>query len=176
MRKSIKASDCYGTVLETVKQNKLSKAKRDSEHRDDPTPGGTRTVQHCCLTKLNKTKFNNSFVDQITKCFVKQFSDESFNNAEVPMITENSLAVVPTNTQTTVAIPQKKVAPQMVKPKWHAPWKLYRVISGHLGWVRSCAVEPGNEWFATGSADRVIKVSLCVTQIKFFVKHSFKKI
>ena len=41
---------------------------------------------------------------------------------------------------------------------WHAPWKLYRVISGHLGWVRSIAFEPGNEWFATGSADRTIKI------------------
>lgn len=50
-------------------------------------------------------------------------------------------------------------ATTMPKPKWHAPWKLYRVISGHLGWVRCVAVEPGNEWFATGSADRVIKVS-----------------
>jgi pleiotropic regulator 1 len=44
------------------------------------------------------------------------------------------------------------------RPKWHAPWKLYRVISGHLGWVRCVAVEPGNEWFATGAADRVIKI------------------
>ena len=25
-------------------------------------------------------------------------------------------------------------------------------------WVRSVAVEPGNEWFATGSADRTIKI------------------
>jgi len=33
-----------------------------------------------------------------------------------------------------------------------------RVISGHLGWVRAVAVEPGNEWFATGSADRTIKL------------------
>lgn len=46
----------------------------------------------------------------------------------------------------------------MPKPKWHPPWKLYRVISGHLGWVRCVTVEPGNEWFATGAADRVIKV------------------
>ena len=44
------------------------------------------------------------------------------------------------------------------KPKWHAPWKLMRVISGHNGWVRSVAVEPGNQWFATGAADRTIKV------------------
>lgn len=51
-------------------------------------------------------------------------------------------------------------APTMPKPKWHPPWKLYRVISGHLGWVRCVAVEPGNEWFATGSNDRVIKVTV----------------
>lgn len=57
-----------------------------------------------------------------------------------------------------LTMPSKKT-PSMAKPKWHAPWKLYRVISGHLGWVRCCAVEPENEWFATGSADRVIKVS-----------------
>ena len=45
-----------------------------------------------------------------------------------------------------------------VKPTYHAPWKLVRVISGHLGWVRSVAVEPGNKWFATGAGDRVIKI------------------
>lgn len=44
------------------------------------------------------------------------------------------------------------------KPKWHPPWKLYRVIAGHTGWVRSVAVEPNNEWFATGGADRMCKV------------------
>ena len=32
------------------------------------------------------------------------------------------------------------------------------MISGHLGWVRCIAVEPGNEWFVTGAADRVIKI------------------
>lgn len=36
-------------------------------------------------------------------------------------------------------------APTMPKPKWHPPWKLFRVIAGHLGWVRCVAVEPGNE-------------------------------
>jgi len=33
-----------------------------------------------------------------------------------------------------------------------------RVISGHLGWVRAIAVDPTNEWFATGSKDRTIKI------------------
>jgi pleiotropic regulator 1 len=45
-----------------------------------------------------------------------------------------------------------------IKPTYHPQWKLTRVISGHLGWVRSVAVEPGNKWFATGAGDRVIKI------------------
>lgn len=44
------------------------------------------------------------------------------------------------------------------KPQWHAPWKLFRVISGHLGWVRALAMEPGNQWFASGAGDRTIKI------------------
>ncbi|CAH0771272.1 unnamed protein product [Bemisia tabaci] len=68
---------------------------------------------------------------------------------------EGEMAVVPV-AQNQALVP--KQPPAMPKPKWHPPWKLYRVISGHLGWVRSVAVEPGNEWFATGSADRVIKI------------------
>ena len=53
---------------------------------------------------------------------------------------------------------RKAMNMSMPKPNWHAPWKLYRVISGHTGWVRSVAVEPGNQWFCTGAADRVIKI------------------
>ncbi|KAI3902980.1 hypothetical protein MKX01_042832, partial [Papaver californicum] len=34
-----------------------------------------------------------------------------------------------------------------------APWRNYRVISGHLGWVRSVAFYPSNSWICTGSAD-----------------------
>ncbi|KLO09600.1 WD40 repeat-like protein [Schizopora paradoxa] len=45
-----------------------------------------------------------------------------------------------------------------IKPTYHPQWKLMRVISGHLGWVRSVAVEPGNKWFVSGAGDRVIKV------------------
>ena len=33
-----------------------------------------------------------------------------------------------------------------------------RVISGHNGWVRCVAVDPTNDWFVTGSADRTLKV------------------
>ncbi|KAI9894302.1 MAG: pre-mRNA-splicing factor prp46 [Vezdaea aestivalis] len=52
----------------------------------------------------------------------------------------------------------RKQAVQQAPPEWHAPWKLIRVISGHLGWVRALAVEPDNQWFASGSGDRTIKI------------------
>lgn len=96
------------------------------------------------------------------------FLDESFGSNATsaipynPIQTNTGVVALPPsggNVGSSLAIPQKKT-PSMAKPKWHAPWKLYRVISGHLGWVRCCAVEPGNEWFATGSADRVIKVNI----------------
>lgn len=58
-----------------------------------------------------------------------------------------------------LAIPARRRAPPKVpQPTWHPPWKLASVVSGHLGWVRCIAFEPGNEWFATGSADRTIKI------------------
>lgn len=46
---------------------------------------------------------------------------------------------------------------RLIKPKWHAPYKLYRVIAGHQGWVRSIGISPCNKFFATGSVDRTIK-------------------
>lgn len=39
----------------------------------------------------------------------------------------------------------------------HSKWKLYRVISGHNGWVKCVDVDPQNQWFVTGSEDRLIK-------------------
>jgi pleiotropic regulator 1 len=56
------------------------------------------------------------------------------------------------------ALVSRRAPARVPEPKWHAPWKLSRVISGHQGWVRALAVEPGNEWFASGAADRTIKV------------------
>lgn len=52
----------------------------------------------------------------------------------------------------------ERIPSRWPRPVWHAPWKNYRVISGHLGWVRSVAVDPSNTWFCTGSADRTIKI------------------
>ncbi|KUI63148.1 Pre-mRNA-splicing factor prp46 [Cytospora mali] len=61
-------------------------------------------------------------------------------------------------TQTTSLIRMSEAVNAQPKPEWHKPWKLHKVISGHLGWVRSMAVEPNNKWFVTGSGDRTIKI------------------
>ena len=55
-------------------------------------------------------------------------------------------------------IRKKELAAREAKPQYHPDWKLMRVISGHLGWVRCAAVEPHNRWFATGAGDRMIKI------------------
>ena len=52
----------------------------------------------------------------------------------------------------------KRSAIDIPKPKWHAPWELSSVISSHLGWVRSITFDHTNDMFATGGADRVIKI------------------
>ena len=39
----------------------------------------------------------------------------------------------------------------------HSKWKLYKIITGHNGWVRCIDVDPSNNFFVTGSNDRVVK-------------------
>ncbi|KAI5290862.1 pre-mRNA-splicing factor prp46 [Ascosphaera aggregata] len=63
----------------------------------------------------------------------------------------------PADKQPTSLVRRPTVSAQP-KPEWHPPWKLMRVISGHLGWVRALAVEPNNQWFASGAGDRTIKI------------------
>lgn len=71
-------------------------------------------------------------------------SNNSSSSAQKPGPTSNALTI--------------RHAKTVPTPQWHAPWELSTVISGHLGWVRSIAFDASNEWFATGSADRTIKI------------------
>ncbi len=64
----------------------------------------------------------------------------------------------PLDPSTALVLRHKRRADNEPKPVWHAPWRLARVVAGHHGWVRSIAVDVTNEWFATGSSDRTIKI------------------
>ena len=70
-------------------------------------------------------------------------------NATATPPSTDGILVKKSNTFTNVSVPT---------PQWHAPWQLSTVISSHLGWVRSIAFDHTNEMFATGSADRTIKI------------------
>lgn len=51
----------------------------------------------------------------------------------------------------------KRASNKWPRPEWRPPWYNYKVLAGHIGWVRCAAVDASNHWFATGSADRTIK-------------------
>ncbi|CAG7834542.1 unnamed protein product [Allacma fusca] len=131
--KAVKAKDQYGPVMGIVERQKLEIAQ-----------GG----------------------DPLMITGAPQVSDPAAGDSQALALISNtkSLATIggigindATKAPTSIVSQAKKIA-TMPKPKWHPPWKLHRVLSGHLGWVRCVTVEPGNEWFATGSADRVIKI------------------
>lgn len=100
--------------------------------------------------------------DTLTRKLIQDaVSKDSETNALIHYTGSSSSGRVHASGQSTMALSHNgnlnRVRMQE-KPEWHAPWKLMRVISGHLGWVRSVCVEPNNQWFATGSADRTIKI------------------
>jgi pleiotropic regulator 1 len=80
-------------------------------------------------------------------------AERPLTETEIMQIERKSALNIPDSTQLI-----KSQLHQTPKPKWHPPWKLMRVISGHIGWVRAVAVDPSNEWFATGAGDRLIKI------------------
>lgn len=134
MKYNIKARDTYGLVFDRTAKAKSLAALRGESGRPEQILGHPAQDNVLAIT--------------------------AGGEVEHPVNTQTALLPTSTpqnSTSNTVQILPKK-APTIPKPKWHAPWKLYRVISGHLGWVRCVAVEPGNEWFATGAADRVIKI------------------
>ncbi|XP_050522787.1 pleiotropic regulator 1 [Daktulosphaira vitifoliae] len=129
IKKLIKARDNYGLVFDKVELSKINmKKSQPSQPKFDKDP--------------LKNNLPLAIIDN---------PEKSNTNIETSMVLSSP------STQN-IAAANRLMNHIMPKPKWHPPWKLYRVISGHLGWVRCVTVEPGNEWFATGAGDRVIKV------------------
>lgn len=139
-KKLLKAKDTYGLIHERVRNStKLMDQRQTKSAATDSASDDALAQQH-----EDFSVSTNALVPMPTKTNESHF----IGGSQVATIG---------GVGDTFALQPKK-APSIPKPKWHAPWKLYRVISGHLGWVRCVAVEPGNEWFATGAGDRVIKI------------------
>nr|CAG4647784.1 EOG090X03RP [Moina brachiata]SVE92927.1 EOG090X03RP [Moina brachiata] len=149
--KSSKAKDTYGPIVELVEKQQEQARKMGIS---TSYPGATLAI-------TNSTEREAS--SQSTALVPVSQQYPSMTQSQIPSTAVNTAVGIPgyatggsagANTQSVI---QRK-APTMPKPQWHPPWKLFRVISGHTGWVRCVAVDPTNEWFCTGSADRVIKI------------------
>jgi len=85
------------------------------------------------------------------------------DSKQTPKKSDLSLQAILSKAENAVAVRPKKE----IKPQWHRPWKLMRVISGHRGWVRCLAMDPLNQFFVSGSNDRTIKFwDLATGQLK----------
>jgi len=177
LRRAVKIIDEYGPVMNmstdlglTQKQKTLMNddlQSNSSEFLSD-TDKTSSTKQSGALSDVEKqtnaddneqyeksTEFETNSVQKFVT------SDLIFNPAKVTHKIPGNGSTVAVFNQTgqQYAIQSfKKNLMAMPKPQWHAPWKLYRVISGHLGWVRCIDVDPSNEWFVTGAGDRIIKI------------------
>lgn len=140
-KRLLKAKDTYGLIYDRVRNLKKDQHIHDNKQQ-------TSNSQHNLSSNANghSDDANGSSSALVPVPNTSASDNYSHGTPNQSIVPSNQTQLVPKKAQT---IP---------KPKWHAPWKLCRVISGHLGWVRCVAVEPGNEWFATGAADRVIKV------------------
>ena len=132
----------------------------------------------CSKEELDKALSNHMITASMLHLYTENgFKHSSTNSSFISLPTPYLLFHPPPNPQSLVLskgtqqlVPRRAL--QTVRPEWNPPWKLMRVISGHLGWVRCIAMEPGNEWFATGSSDRTIKV--CVGVVLFLPMAPYK--
>lgn len=87
----------------------------------------------------------------------EQDNDTSLGLTKIRQTSKQTILSKDTFSEVSVLARHEKFIGQ--KPKWHAPWKLLRVVNGHAGWVRCVAFDPvDNDWFATGSNDTTIKI------------------
>ncbi|CAB3397737.1 unnamed protein product [Caenorhabditis bovis] len=145
--KSIKRKHEYGGVIKKVEEAKKMKEDEMLALPSSKPVFGAGSVIASAGTTLAITDGSGKLVPQA--------QPTTSQGKLLPLIPVGQSQKSEDNT-TRSLLPSR--APMMMKPKWHAPWKLYRVISGHTGWVRAVDVEPENQWFATGGADRIIKI------------------
>ncbi|KAI0990208.1 hypothetical protein GJ496_004113 [Pomphorhynchus laevis] len=132
IHRAIRAKDDYGSVMSVLPELKSDYSRNQELEK------GVNVQNPKSLTPRNDdaSKSNANYRQSLQCLPYKDQQKQSNSN--------------------TALTPRKPI--NLPRPQWHRPWKLYRVISGHLGWVRCVDVEPGNEWFITGAADRMIKI------------------
>jgi len=147
LKAAVKAKDEYRGVMHLV---------RSSDNKAKLNKGEGGFLEHGLHDRSNGDSEMISSGMDYQLSVINPEKPPGIENNRPPSFSQTSQAIVMGGSLNQTIIPRRSSS--MPRPKWHPPWKLYRVISGHLGWVRCVTVEPGNQWFATGSADRVIKI------------------
>lgn len=174
IRKATKAFDEFGPVMDMPKDSKsmTKKESKTTEKSDTIIEAEELNQDHGSSNEpvtlqINEKEMNEDEVEQepeydAEKASIKKFASDSIFNPKtthnIPSTGGGSKAVALVGNNQYAVSSYRKGLISMPKPQWHAPWKLYRVISGHLGWVRCIDVDPSNEWFVTGAGDRIIKI------------------
>ena len=147
----------YGIGTQSSQQRLGLSARENEYHGVEILPPSLASRQSG--TKRAKTEQNVKSLDRAAEKIIPGIPTSN-NSSSVQAIALRSQSTNPPlplkNRQSSSLV--RKQSYQQPRPEWHPPWKLMRVISGHLGWVRALAVEPGNEWFASGAGDRTIKI------------------
>lgn len=165
MQKSVKSISEYGPVLNLPKEIPIARKQEEQNAQIEETS----EEQPKLIGKIGRTTIeiveddaetNEIYIPEDDEAQTSRpFVDSIFSNRATPAgVPGTGSKAVTLFSNQQYAITHKRNLMTMPKPKWHAPWKLYRVISGHLGWVRCIDVDPSNEWFVTGAGDRIIKI------------------
>merc|ERR1712071_745181 len=145
--KASKARATYGPIVNLVK-------KQQEQARKTGLPAGSGDEVLAIKNNLDTDPASQSLALTPAVSASKSFQAPQASNSAAVGIPGYAGGSSSSSSQSMAT----RKAPSMPKPQWHPPWKLTRVISGHTGWVRCVAVDPTNEWFCTGSADRCIKI------------------
>ncbi|KAG2173898.1 hypothetical protein INT44_000011 [Umbelopsis vinacea] len=132
-----------------------NEAKKNATRR---TAGSAALAKKTTMEEATEdadTEMTDSSVQQLINSIPEKSDTGSAQAGTVALRSNNPFPDIPDISGGSLV---RRAQARAIKPVWHAPWKLMRVISGHLGWVRSVTVEPGNKWFATGAGDRTIKI------------------
>ncbi|KAH0463733.1 hypothetical protein IEQ34_006519 [Dendrobium chrysotoxum] len=156
IRISYKLNAEYGSVKNLSSNQGQDQVSNDANAQRDkaPTSSALALPGKDDIKDLQKGGSENAIIPGPTippKTLESGISSRSVSGAVVSI--SGSFERYPSTSALMERIPSK-----WPRPTWHPPWKNYRVISGHLGWVRSIAFDPSNSWFCTGSADRTIKI------------------
>ncbi|SBT58367.1 pre-mRNA-splicing factor PRP46, putative [Plasmodium ovale wallikeri] len=159
----IKKSEKDNFQKESEKSKKKKKKKKtsiinsiindDTVTYDDIGHDATHLNENIPSSGVNENVRNN---EEQTNSVLPYTNQPKYETIDGPIIKKSDDSLL--SSDVLKNIKTLDIYKKIKKPRWHYPYKLYRVILGHSGWVNCVDVDISNEWFATGANDRLIKI------------------